>query len=95
MVRERERLRMTRSEMERVEAYLRRLLTCEHVRVLSPIKEGLTVEVAVGEEVIGTLYRDCEDGEVSYSVHLTILEEDLPPAREAPVGGPAKPRRTR
>ena len=84
---------MTRSEMERVEAYLRRLLACQHIRVLPPIKEGLTVEVAVGDEVIGTLYRDCEDGEVSYSVHLTILEEDLPPAPEAPIGASAKPPR--
>jgi hypothetical protein len=78
--------------MERVETYLRRLLACEQVRILPPIKEGLTVEVAVGDEVIGTLYRDNEDGEVSYSVHLTILEEDLPPAREVPVSAP---RRTR
>jgi hypothetical protein len=87
---------MTRSEMERVEAYLRRLLGCERVRVLPPVKAGLTVEVAVGEEVVGTLYRDSEDGEVSYSVHLTILEEDLPPAaRETTVAAAAKPRRAR
>jgi hypothetical protein len=30
-------------------------------------------------EVIGTVHRDDEEGEVSYSVTLTVLEEDLPP----------------
>ena len=44
---------------------------------------AVTVEVAVEDEVIGTLHRDTEDGEISYSVHLTILEEDLPPPPKA------------
>ena len=70
---------MTRTEIERVQAYLRRLLGTERLRVVAPRRAGLSVEVAAGDEVIGTLHRDSEDGEVSYSVHLTILEEDLPP----------------
>lgn len=77
---------MTRTDCDRVQAYLRRLLGSERIAVLTPKRAGLSVEVAVGEEVIGTLHRDTDDGEVSYSVHLTILEEDLP----APV--PAKPK---
>ena len=85
---------MTASEIERVQAYLRRLLGTERVRVVAPRRAGMSVEVAAGDEVIGTLHRDVEDGEVSYAVHLTILEEDLPPAaRPAPV--PAAPRRRR
>jgi Protein of unknown function (DUF3126) len=36
------------------------------------------VEVYAGREFLGTLYRDEEDGEVSYSLHITILEGDLP-----------------
>ncbi len=69
---------MTRSDCERVQAYLRRLLGSERVAVVMPKRTGLSVEVAVDDEVIGTLHRDTDDGEVSYSVHLTILEEDLP-----------------
>ena len=71
---------MTRSEIERVQAYLRQLLGTERIRIAAPKRTGLSVEVAVGDEVVGTLHRDSEDGEVSYSVHLTILEEDLPAA---------------
>ena len=36
-----------------------------------------------GNEFLGTLHRDDEDGEVSYSVQITILDEDLPERRAA------------
>lgn len=87
---------MTRSDMERVQTYLRRLLGSDRINVVPPAKPGLTVEIAVDDEVIGTLYEDREDGEVSYAVNLTILEEDLPPAPKAVPAAPAtRPRRTR
>ncbi len=85
---------MTRSDMERVQTYLRGLLGCDRIRVVPPAKPGLPVELAVADEVIGTLYQDREEGEVSYSVHLTVLEEDLPPIpSRAPVAPATKPRR--
>lgn len=74
---------MTKSEIERVQAYLRRLLGTERISVIVPPRAGMSVEVAAGGEVIGTLHRDAEDGEVSYAVHLTILEEDLPAAAKS------------
>lgn len=86
---------MTRSDMERVQAYLRDLLGCPRIHVVPPVKPGLPVELAVGEEVVGTLYQDREDGEVSYSVHITVLEEDLAPLTKAPAAPVANPRRTR
>lgn len=73
---------MTRTEIERVQAYLRRLLGSERIRVVAPKRASMSVEIAVGNEVVGTLHRDAEDGEVSYAVHLTILEEDLPPVTQ-------------
>jgi hypothetical protein len=85
---------MTRTDMERVQTYLRGLFECPRIRLVAPAKAGLPVELAVGDEVIGTLYQDREDGEVSYSVHLSILEEDLPPPpKAAPVV--VNPRRMR
>ncbi len=77
---------MTASEIARVQAYLRRLLGTERIRVIKPVRAGLSVEVAVDQEVIGTLHRDEDEGEVSYSMHVSILEEDLP-AVTAPVPG--------
>ena len=76
---------MTASEIARVQAYLRSLMGSDRIHVVKPSRAGLSVEVAVDKEVIGTLHRDDDEGEVSYSMHVTILEEDLPAA--APVPG--------
>ena len=69
---------MKPSEIDRVEAYLRSTLGSDRIRIEVPKTRGASVEVRAGREFIGTLHRDDEDGEVSYSLHITILEEDLP-----------------
>lgn len=81
---------MKPSDIARVQAYLRRLLATDRITLLAPARPGLSVEVSVQDEVIGTVHRDDEEGEVSYSVMLTVLEEDLPPA-----SAPAAPARGR
>lgn len=78
---------MKPSDIARVQAYLRRLLATDRITLLAPARPGLSVEVMVQDEVIGTVHRDDEEGEVSYAVMLTVLEEDLPPA-SAPVAPP-------
>jgi hypothetical protein len=35
--------------------------------------------VTVGGEFLGVLHRDEDEGEVSYSLNICILDEDLPP----------------
>jgi hypothetical protein len=70
---------MTPSDIDRVQTYLRRLLGTDRIRLLRPAKPGLSVEVAAEDEVIGTVHKDTDEGETSYSLHLTVLEEDLPP----------------
>jgi len=45
--------------------------------VVAPARRGQSVEVRVGDEFLGTVHRDEENGEVSYSLHIAILEEDL------------------
>ena len=77
---------MNASEIARVQAYLRKLLGSDRIRVVKPVRAGLSVEVAIDQEVIGTLHRDDDEGEVSYSMHVTILEEDLPAAAPLPRG---------
>jgi len=85
---------MTPTDITRLQTYLRRLFGSERIRIVPPARKGLSVEFAVEDEVVGTVHRDTEDGEVSYSVHLTILEEDLPAvARSA--DAPDKGRRVR
>jgi hypothetical protein len=71
---------MTPAEITRVETYLRRVLGSNRIEIPVPKRKGASVEVMVDKEFLGTVHRDEEEGEVSYSVHITILEEDLPPA---------------
>jgi hypothetical protein len=74
---------MKPSDIARVQAYLRRILGSDRITLIAPPRPGLSVEVSVEGEVIGTVHRDDEEGEVSYAVTLSILEEDLPPATAA------------
>ncbi len=82
---------MTKPDLDRVQTYLRRLLGCDRINLIAPARAGLSVEVAVEDEVIGTMHRDEDEGEVSYSIHLTVLEEDLPPLPKAGAAAKRKP----
>ncbi len=73
---------MTPTEITRVETYLRRVLGTPRIEIPVPKRKGATVEVTIEGEFLGTVHRDDEDGEVSYALHITILEEDLPPAKK-------------
>jgi len=74
---------MQASDIARVEAYLRKTLNSDRIRIEQPKTRSGSVEVRAGDEFLGTLHRDDEDGEVSFSLHITILEEDLPVATAA------------
>ncbi len=82
---------MTPSDIERLQTYLRKLFGSERIRIVPPPRRGLSIELAVNDETIGTVHQDTEDGETSYSIHITVLEEDLPAVRPAPPAGRARP----
>ncbi len=69
---------MKATDIARVEAYLRTVLGSDRIHIDVPKSRGASVEVRAGREFLGTLHRDDEDGEVSFSLHITILEDDLP-----------------
>jgi hypothetical protein len=68
---------MTRAEIAAVQAHLRRLFGNERIALAAPTRRGGSVEVKVGDEFVGTVHRDEEEGEVSYAVQIAILAEDL------------------
>ncbi len=71
---------MTANEIARVQDYLRHLFANDRIAIDPPAKPRAPVEVRIGEEFIGVLHRDDEDGEVSYALQMVILAEDLPAA---------------
>jgi hypothetical protein len=73
-------LSLTRSEIWRLEKYLRSLFRLDTITLLERPKQQDSVEVHVAGEFIGVIFRDDEDGEVSYAFQMAILEMDLPEA---------------
>ncbi len=69
---------MTETDIARVQAYLRATLGNKDIHIDAPKRRGESAEVRVRDEFIGTLHRDEDEGEVSFSLHISILEEDLP-----------------
>lgn len=68
---------MTRGEIWRIEKYLRNLFRLDTITLLER-PQADSVEVHVGGEFIGVVFKDEEDGEVSYAFNMAILEMDLP-----------------
>ena len=84
---------MTPSDIERLQTYLRKLFGSDRIRIVPPPRRGLSVELSVNDETVGTVHQDTEDGETSYSIHITVLEEDLPAPRPAGPPGRGRPAR--
>ena len=74
---------MKETDIARVQAYLRATLGNTRIFIDPPSRKGGAVEVRIGDEFVGTLDRDDEDGEVSFIFTMSILDEDLP--KVAPV----------
>jgi hypothetical protein len=77
---------MKPNEIARVQDYLRKTFANDRIAIDVPARRGAPVEVRIGDEFIGVLHRDEDEGEVSYALHITILEMDLPPASPLPPG---------
>lgn len=74
---------MTRNEIWRIEKYLRNLFRLDTITIVERPKQDDSVEVHVAGEFIGVIFKDEEDGEVSYAFNMAILDIDLP---ELPAG---------
>ena len=81
---------MEQPDIARVQAYLRKTLGSDRIRITAPQNKGASIEVWADEEFLGTLHRDDEDGEVSFALQITILEEDLPAVAAPAAGGRRK-----
>lgn len=74
---------MNASEAARLQKYLRDKFGGSPFEVRRRTNKDDSAEVYLGEEFIGVLFRDDEDGEVSYDFNMAILSEDLPSPEEA------------
>ncbi|WP_425277509.1 DUF3126 family protein [Methylobacterium nodulans] len=63
--------------MAKVEGYLRRKFANHSLRLVARPKKTDSAEVYLGEEFIGVLSVDDEDGDRSYNFSMAILDTDL------------------
>ena len=69
---------MRPDEIARVQDYLRKTFSTNRITIKPPPKPGLPIEVYIGEEFIAVLDRDEDEGEISYTFTMSILDIDLP-----------------
>ena len=68
---------MTQAELAAVQAHLRRQFDNQRITLVAPSRRNASIEIRIGEEFVGTVHRDEEDGDVSYAVQIVVLAEDL------------------
>lgn len=65
-------------EVSRLQAYLQNKFKNTGFALKLRDKTKDSVEVILNGEFIGVIYKDDEDGDISYDFNMAILEEDLP-----------------
>jgi hypothetical protein len=65
------------SELAKVERYLRRTFANQAIRVVPRPRKDDSAEVYIGEEFVGVLFEDDEDGDRSFNFTMAILDTDL------------------
>ena len=68
---------MTRDEIVKLEHYLKKVFRLPELQVRQRPRKEDSAEVYIGAEVIGVLFRDDDEGEVSYQFQMAILDYDL------------------
>lgn len=68
---------MDKTELQKIERYLRNTLKTQHIRVVARPKKTDSAEVYVGEEFVGIVSLDDEDGDRSFAFNMSILDTDL------------------
>jgi len=68
---------MSREEIVKLETYLRKLFRLDTIEVRQRPNKDDSAEVYIGDEFIGVLFRDDDDGDLSYQFQMAILDYDL------------------
>ncbi|MEZ5842308.1 MAG: DUF3126 family protein [Hyphomicrobiaceae bacterium] len=66
-----------KNDIPRLERYLRKMFRTKDLRIVAHPKKKDMAEVFIGEDFLAPLYREEEDGEVSWQLQMAILDIDL------------------
>jgi len=68
---------LTRDEILKLERYLKNIFRLPDLQVRQRPQKEDSAEVYIGEEFIGVIFRDEEEGEIAYQFQMAILDYDL------------------
>ena len=68
---------MKKDELAKLQAYLRKTFGTQTLTVRARPKKDDSAEVYIGDDFVAVLFREEEEGEVSYQFQMAILEMDL------------------
>jgi hypothetical protein len=68
---------MDRKEIQKLEGFFRRRFNLPSIQVRQRPQKADSCEVYIGDEFVGVVYRDDEDGDLSYNFSMAILDIDL------------------
>jgi len=68
---------VTRDEIISLERYLKKVFRLPVIEVKQRPRKEDSAEVFVGDEFIGVIFRDDEEGETAYQFQMAILDYDL------------------
>ncbi len=71
---------MDKTECARLQKYLQNTFSNKGITVKERKEDKNSIEVLLEGEFLGTIYRDEDEGEVSYDFNMAILDIDLPGA---------------
>lgn len=68
---------LTDSEIKKIQTYLQQLFWNPEINVQKGNGNDAPSEVFIGKEFIGVIYKNNDDGEVSFDWNMSILAEDI------------------
>jgi hypothetical protein len=68
---------MDKQEIQKLQNYFRKRFNMPSIEVRPRMQKKDSAEVFIGDEFIGVLYRDDEEGDLSYNFSMAILDIDL------------------
>jgi hypothetical protein len=68
---------VTQEEISKLTTFLRRKFNLPSISVRRRPQKDDSAEVYLGDEFIAVIYRDDEEGELSYNFQMAILDFDL------------------
>lgn len=70
---------MDKTELLKLQNYFRRTFANTNIRVVARPRKTDSAEVMIGDEFLGIISLDDEDGDRSYAFSMSILDIDLDP----------------